>query len=342
MRAQVVIALALCAALAPGAPARAADQALIAAAKKEGEVTWYTVQIVNQLAAPVARAFEKKYGIKVNYVRANADEVLLRVVNEAKAGRIYCDLVDGDSTAPALKRARLALQWTPDVAKDFPSDRKDPEGYWIATYVSVSTPDVNTERTTPATRPKSWQDFLDPRWKNEIAWSSEDSPLAGPGFVGLVMRVLGPTMGRAYLQKLARQNIAGLPVANRQVLDQVIAGEYSLGLQISDHHAYFSAKQGAPVAWLPVGPAMVTAITASVIKGAPHPNAAKLLLDFLVSKEGQMIYKEAGYLPANPEVSPKDSALLPNGGDFRGIFYSPEEIEKELPSWVALYNEYFR
>ena len=322
--------------------AYAASQALIDAAKKEGEVTWYTVQIVNQLAAPVARAFQKKYGIKVNYVRSNSGEVVLRVENEAKAGRVYCDVFDGDATAPALKRDNLALKWLPDEAKTFPPERVDPEGFWIATYLSVATPSVNTDKIPEDLRPKSWEDLLNPRWKNEIAWSSADSPLAGPGFVALVMRVYGQDRGRDYLKKLARQNVAGLPVANRQVLDQVISGEYTIGLQISNHHAYFSASQGAPVAWIPMSPAMITAITVSAAKDAPHPNAAKLLIDFLVSKEGQDIYAANGYLPANPAAPPKDPALIPDGKTFKGIFYPPEEIERELPTWAKLYNEYFR
>ena len=72
----------------------AADEALIAAAKKEGQVTWYTTQIVNQFVAPTAQYFEKKYGIKVNYVRAETSQVILRVLNEARAGKLQADIVE--------------------------------------------------------------------------------------------------------------------------------------------------------------------------------------------------------------------------------------------------------
>ena len=89
-----------CSLLLSAAPARAADQALIDAAKKEGSVTWYTTEIIDQLVRPIADAFEKKYGVKVNYVRANTADISLRVLNEARAGQIGADLIDGDQFAP--------------------------------------------------------------------------------------------------------------------------------------------------------------------------------------------------------------------------------------------------
>src|ERR1700739_3738548 len=78
-------------------PAMAADQKLIDAAKKDGSVTWYTSQIVDQFARPAAEAFEKKYGIKVDYLRSDSSELALRIVNEAHAGKVQADLFDGTS-----------------------------------------------------------------------------------------------------------------------------------------------------------------------------------------------------------------------------------------------------
>src|SRR4051812_46257612 len=96
--------------------AQAADQALIEAAKKEGSVAWYTALIVNQFARPVAEAFEKKYGIKVEYVRANAGETILRIQNEAKAGRVMVDVFDSFG-APQLEKDGMLTSYTPENAK---------------------------------------------------------------------------------------------------------------------------------------------------------------------------------------------------------------------------------
>src|SRR3954462_2568271 len=104
-------ALALCA-----SSAFAADQAMIDAAKKEGAVNWYTSQIVNQFVIPAKDAFEKKYGIKISYIRGDASDLVIRIVNEAKAGRVEADVYDGTATAAGLKNEKLALKWTPPDA----------------------------------------------------------------------------------------------------------------------------------------------------------------------------------------------------------------------------------
>jgi ABC-type Fe3+ transport system substrate-binding protein len=135
--------------------------------------------------------------------------------------------------------------------------------------------------------------------------------------------------------------MVAVPAANRQILDQVIAGEYPIGLQISNHHVFLSAGQGAPVNWLPINPAMVSFVTASVAAGAPHSNAGKLLVDFLVSDEGQAIYRDNGYPPANPKLQTKYKALIPDGEKFRGLFYTPEEIDVGLPVWYKEYRDIF-
>src|SRR3954454_22514289 len=115
--------------LAASAPALGADDALIAAAKKEGEVTWYTTQIITQIGRPAMEAFQKKYGIKVNAIRGDSVELSVRLLNEAKAGRTQADVFDGTSTATALKKGGVALKWQPDRTRELPPEYWDAEGY---------------------------------------------------------------------------------------------------------------------------------------------------------------------------------------------------------------------
>src|SRR3954452_8804435 len=118
-----------------GMPALAADDAFIAAAKKEGEVNWYTTQIINQFGRPAVEAFQKKYGIRVNAVRGDSVELAVRLLNEAKAGRMQADAFDGTTTSPSIKKAGVALKWQPDAAKQLPKEFWDSEGYWVATNI---------------------------------------------------------------------------------------------------------------------------------------------------------------------------------------------------------------
>jgi len=320
--------------------ATAADKALIEAAKKEGQVTWYTVQIVDQIVRPIADAFERKYGIRVTYVRANSMEIGLRVINEAKANKVQASLIDGVQTTVVLKREGLVAKWTPDV--DLPKKLFDPDGYWVASNYYINTPGFNTDLVPRGTEPQTFEDLLDPKWKGKLAWNTQPSVSAGQGFVGSVLIAMGEEKGRAYLAKLARQNITPLKVSGRQVLDLVIAGEYPIGLQIFNNHAFISANKGAPAGWIRMQPPLVTYAVMSVLKDAPSPNAGKLLIDFIVSEEGQKIFADAGELPVHPGVRMKDSSMIPDGVSFKGSFLTPEELDASLPGWTKVFDEYFR
>ncbi|MFN3892589.1 MAG: ABC transporter substrate-binding protein [Beijerinckiaceae bacterium] len=335
-------AAALLAGLFASGSAAAADQALIAAAKKEGQLTWYTTQIVNQFARPAAEAFQKKYGIRVNYIRADSNEVTLRIQNEGKAGRVMADVFDGTGATAALKGANLVAKYIPQSAERLPARFRDKDGYWVATNLYVLTPGYNTDLVKKGTEPKSYQDLLDPKWRGKIAWNSSVTPSGGAGFVGVVLAHMGEEKGMAYLRQLSGQKITGLQVAARQVLDQVVAGEYAIALNIFNNHAVISASKGAPVSWIPMSPALAVFSCLSLTAGAPNPNAGKLFIDFLMSEEGQKLYRDADYLPVDPAVQPKDSSLRPDDKNFQAIFMTPEEIFANLPKWGAIYKDIFR
>src|SRR5258708_9010154 len=130
-----------------------------------------------------------------------------------------------------------------------------------------------------------------------MVWAASLSSSAATGFIGTVLDQMGEDQGIAYLRQLQQQRVAGVDVSARQVLDQVIAGEYPIALQIFNHHAVISAKQGAPVKWIPMEPATGALSVVSISKNAPHPNAAKLFEDFLVSPERQLAYQKPDNLP---------------------------------------------
>jgi ABC-type Fe3+ transport system substrate-binding protein len=322
--------------------ARAADQALIDAAKKEGEVSWYTTQIISQFARPAGEAFQKKYGIKVVAVRGGSSELATKLLNEHRAGRMQADVFDGTSTTTSVKAAGVAMKWQPDSAKSLPAELKDAEGYWVANNMFVHTPAFNTTLVPRGTEPKSWQDLLDPKWKGKMAWTSHATTSGAPGAIGFVLRDLGEEKGMAYLRALAKQDVVRIGGSGRSVTDLAIAGEYPIVLQIFNHQPFISAQQGAPIDWIATSPAMEIASVASVAARAPHPNAAKLFVDFLISDEGQTIFRDRGYIPAAPAVTPREPKLRPDGQSFRGLFFTPEEIETSMPRWMKVYDDVFR
>ncbi len=325
------------------APCAAADPALVAAARKEGAVTWYSGLIVNQVVRPLVDGFERTYpGIKVQASRLPSGEAALKIMNEARAGKPQADVFDGTAVTFRLAAAGVIERYKPEAARSFPEGARDANGDWTALNIYVLTPAINTEMVSDAEAPKTLQDLLDPKWRGRIAWTNDPTTAGPPGFIGNVLTSMGQEAGMAYLKRLAEQRIVNVPASQRVVLDQVIGGQYPLALMTFNYHSVISAKDGAPVRWLPMQPAVEVPNPVGLIRNAPHPNAARLLIEYVLSEEGQRVLRDANYLPANPAVPPLDPALTPAGGHFAATLITPETTANKLDEWTAIYNELFK
>ena len=338
----VLSALAMLALMLPPAGVRAADATLVEAARKEGKLVWYTTQIINELAAPMAEAFKAAYGIDVQFVGRTGRELINLVTEAARTGRPGPDVIDGRATVPALKRAGHLLKWQPSTASRLPPEMVDEQGYWVACNVFMNTLAYNPEVVAREALPRTLDDLLRPEWTGRLVWSTSPTLSAAPGFIGMVLREKGRSEGRAYLERLSRQQIAGGEITSREVIEKVIERELPVALQVFNHQAATSAAKGAPIAWAPLEPVTGSLSVVAITRNAAHPNAAKLFVEFLITREGQRLFQEADYMPADPEIEPKDPTLLPRGGKFRAIYFTPEEIEEQMPGWVELYNELFK
>jgi iron(III) transport system substrate-binding protein len=322
--------------------AAAADPTLIAAAKKEGQVVWYTTLIVNQIIRPLKDAFEKKYpGVTLQYTRADDLVTSAKILAEGQAGRVQADIFDGIANMLPLEEAGLLTQFTVPNATDYPAELKAKDKFWIAVIMYVFTPGINTDLLPKDTAPKTFQDLLDPKLKGKMAWNG--SSMAGAfGFVANILTTMGEDKGMAYLRALAKQQVVNVDASSRAVLDQVIAGEYWMNLMAFNHHTVISARKGAPCDWLKIEPAPVTLDAVGLLKAAPHPNAARLLLEFLTSEEGQKVFQQNDYLPALPSVPAMVAGLRPNDGGFQANFMQPEDIHRQLPKWQKVTQDLFR
>lgn len=318
----------------------ASDSALIEAAKKEGTVTWASGLVLNQGARPVAAAFEKKYGIDV--VITIADNLLLRMTNEARAGKPSIDVFDdGGSAMAALREADLVAPYDSPEASNYRPEHRDPENYWTAYCLFFYTVVINTELVKPEDEPKTYEDLLDPKWKDKMVWQNSENIAGPPSFIANKLITLGETEGMAYLKELSKQNITRIPGNARKALDQVILGQYPLALLSLSHHVVISSAQGAPAKWLKISPVTGTMETVGLVKGAAHPHAAKLFYDFLLSEEGQNVLRSVDYLPAHPNVSAKIPALKPENGNFTAVTMQPSAVQEFLPKWLAIYQRLF-
>ncbi len=219
---------------------------------------------------------------------------------------------------------------------------KDANGYWTATNLYFLTVAYNTNLVKAGEAPRNFADLLDPQWKGQMAWSSELSVQDAPGFIDNVLTVMGQDKGMDYLRRFAAQEPVPIAASPRAVLDQVIAGEHKIGLMIYNHHVAISAETGAPVAWVKLQPLVALFTMMGVLKDAPHPNAARLLEEFVLSEQGQNVMAANDYLPADPNVPARIPTLKPEAGDFTIHVISPDQVRDGLANWVAIYHQMFR
>jgi len=335
----IVLALAL---LGTSSIAEAADPALVEAARTEGKVVWYTTLIVNQAVRPLKSAFEKAYpGMELQYTRADETPTAAKILEEGVAGRVQADVFDGITSMIPLKRARLLASYVPAAAGQYAPELKDPEGYWNALLNYVFTPGINTDLVPKDQAPKTYRDLLDPKWKGKMAWNPS-SIVGAIGFVGNILISMGEERGMDYLRALAQQKIVNVEASSRAILDQVIAGEYPMVLMSFNYHTVISAQKGAPVDWLKLEPVPVALDATGILKDAPHPNAARLLIEFLTSEDGQRVFQQADYLPAMASVPAMKPGLRPEDGGFKATFFRPDETYDRIPQWIKVVNDLFK
>jgi ABC-type Fe3+ transport system substrate-binding protein len=317
---------------------------LIEGAKREGEVVFYCSMIVNQTQRPLAEAFMRKYPfIKMSYWRGESADIFAKLSAESRAGAVMADLVEGTGVGETAVEAGFARSFhTPEIA-GVAEEYRDPNGVWAATRRSFFSVGYNTRQIAPEKAPKAYDDLLDPALKGRIVWHT-GSTSGADLFVTNLRLAWGEERAEAWLTRLAEQKPATIAGASaRALVDRVIAGEYSVALNIFAHHALISRAKGASVLPALMDPVASTVGTMIAPKGLRHPNAAMLLADFVLSAEGQAILAKADYFPTRGDTPPAP-ALAPilDAVKVAGErFVSPDALVKYTPSSAAIIRRIF-
>jgi iron(III) transport system substrate-binding protein len=272
-------------------------QKLIDGAKKEGSLDIYTSAQSDDMGA-VVKAFEAKYGIKVNMWRSSSEKVLQRAVTEARANRHTVDVIETNGPElEALHREKLLQAVKSPVLSDLISEAIRPHGEWVGTRLNVFVQAYNTNAVKKADLPKTWQDLANPKWKGKLGIEQEDSDWL-MGEVGV--------MGEQQAVKAFKDMVAANGISVRKghtLLTQLVAsGEIPLALTVYNYKAEQLKNKGAPIDWFTIGPAIARPNGIGVAKSAPHPHAALLFYDFELGPEGQQILAKRDFVPTSKKV----------------------------------------
>jgi iron(III) transport system substrate-binding protein len=292
------------AAVLNAAPLDAADDKTIELAKKEGRVSFYTSMGADE-SKMVVDAFQAKYpAIRVEITRLGSEKLLQRIITESRAGSHLFDAVTNSGMEiHLLGKMKLLGRHMPPEFSSFLPDCRDATFGWADMYSNLRMVAFNTRMVPKDKIPRRYEDITDPMWKGQIGF-----PEGQFSWFATMLKVMGEEAGRKFFQGLARQN---LHFRNSQVLvtQFVAAGEFSLGF-VYDTQVLRFKKRGAPLDIAPMPFITKNIHPLALAAHAPRPNAAKVFIDYVLSKEGQLLIKNMGRVISRSDIPQEEFAKV--------------------------------
>lgn len=292
-------------------PEEIAWNKVIQAAKKEGKVNAYSFNMTGDVGLAVSRSFEQIYGIKAEIITGGGAALAQRITTEKRMGTMVADIMDANTfQISGIKDAGATI-----AADDMPVLREggvwrlepwanDPQRHMFIHTITSYPVIVNTDLVKPAEEPKSLKDLAQPRWKGRLtAFDPRQNSALSTVFPTLMNRKL---IDQETVRAIGMNDVKFVPTSD-EAARGVVQGQYAVYLLGSTAHMgtfIMSAGTALPVKALDSDEGVIAANRAiGVIKDSPHPNAAKVFTNWVLSLEGQMVLVKAqGAVPVRKDV----------------------------------------
>jgi iron(III) transport system substrate-binding protein len=272
-----------------------------AKAKAEGDVVLYT-SLARADTQPFRKAFEKRYpGVALEMYRSGGPKVLQKILAEHGAGRDAVDVVlTQGPVLYVLREKHMLAKFDSPERNAFDKRFKDSEGYWADVYPTIHSIVYNVTMVTGSDIPRRYTDLLDAKWKGKLGLNQNNYM-----FIANMLHLYGKEKGMDYLKRLAGQQ-PQVRTGGTLTATLVGAGEFPVAATVNANNVDNVKEKGAPVNWARMDePYYGEPHPVSVLAKAPHPNAARLLAEFAISKEGQQLISDFGKMPGRGDVQPK-------------------------------------
>jgi iron(III) transport system substrate-binding protein len=281
----------------------ATSDVLTDTARREGEVVWYASMNLSEANAVITK-FEERYPfIKVKLNRTGSEKLLTKLLTEARLGKSFADVIQTVEFSMHIFRSRgLLARYIPQANAFYPKEFKD-EGYWTTVYYNPYVVAYNT-RLAQRPLPKTYDDLLDPKWKGNMMMEGTKADW----FAGM-LQIMGEERGLRYMRELAKQQ--PVPREGHELLAQLVsAGEGVLDINIPAASVERLKERGAPIDWLALGASPAVMVGIGLSQRAPHPTAARLFINFILSREGQKLMQTPGRLVARGDLAAEQAAMV--------------------------------
>ena len=277
---------------------------LIEGAKKEGKLLWYTALNIND-ATMLTKRFEQLYPfIKTEMLRLGGRELVTKILMEANTRVFRADVIESVSIdGHILKKKGLLEKYISPEASAYPASVKDPDGTWTSFFINTHVLVHNTNMVKKDEVPRTYEELINPKWKGKIVIRDDDFPT-----FGMMLRVMGKEKGLNFMRRLAAQGVE-LRSGSTLAIQDISAGAAPLGMNLYGTRVEELKKKQAPIDWTPMEFVIVSIEPLSVAAKAPNPNAARLFVDFLLSKEAQGLMRDRSRIPSRPDVPPDPPEL---------------------------------
>jgi iron(III) transport system substrate-binding protein len=304
------------------------EKRILEEARKEREVVVYTSLNLKD-SVPITEAFEKKYGVRVQLWRSSSEKVVQRAIAEARAGRFACDILETNGPEmEALYREQLLEEFFSPHFKDLPPAAFPKHRHYVADRFNFFTIGYNTNLVNAEEVPNTYDDLLQPRFAGRVGIEASDVD-----WFGAMVKAMGEQKGLAFFKGLAEAK-PQIRSGHTLMAELVASGEIPLAATIYNHNAERLLVKGAPIRWKALKPTFGRPNAIGVVKRAPHPYAALLFSDFMLSLQGQTLLKERNRVPSSRAV---DTHL--NKFPFEMI--DPVITLDEADRWEKLWSELF-
>jgi iron(III) transport system substrate-binding protein len=276
--------------------ALALSASLGAAAAQEKTVVLYT-SLAPTESGPLAQAFEKKTGIKVELWRALSEKVVQRALTEARAKRYAVDVIETNGPEmEMLAREQLFAEVKSPYLGDLPAAAIPKHRQWVPDRLNFFVVAFNTTKVRREEIPANYRGFLDPKWKGRLGLEATDTE-----WMAMLVKLWGERDGMAFFRSLADMH-PDVRKGHVLLAELIAAGEIPVGLTVYNSNAESFKRRGAPIDWIAVQPVVARPQGIGVSRNAPHAEAARAFVDFVLSPEGQQLYESMGRVPVSTKV----------------------------------------